>query len=223
MSKILKFVAESDRYTQPYSLISFLDNKIALTIFFFLKNFRFLSPNLITGVSFFLFLISVPLLFLKLDYLFVVFIFLAYTFDNVDGIWARFHNQTSLFGAWFDSTLDRIKDIIILIAFVFMFKGLLNVIVIMSIFFYLVYLILVLHSKVYLNLESPKDNNFYKKKFRIISFGPAEFYLLISVIVIFPDKFKIIPLIILSIYFLLMMTIALFRSIKNINTLKIKE
>lgn len=212
---------EIEEKVRNSSWLCYINNKIAAFLVYKFQNLP-LTANVITNFSFFLFLLAIPILFLDLKILFILFLILSYTFDNVDGIWARLKNQTSAFGAWLDSTSDRIKEIIILIAFVFIFKGLLNVIMIMSIFFYLVYLILVIHSKVYLNLESPKDKNI-SKKFKIIAFGPAEFYLLISAIVIFPDKFKIIPLIILSIYFLLMMMIVLFRSIKNINTLEIKE
>jgi len=174
---------------RPNGCISLLDNKLAVFFVYLLQRLP-LNPNLLTFFSFSFFLISLLFLFYNLKILFAVMLFLSYTFDNIDGIWARLHNQTSIMGAWLDSTFDRIKDAFIFIILIFVFDGILKIIFILCIFFYLLFLNLTLNSKTYLNLDSFKKN---KSEKNFLSYGPAELYLIFFLIIALPSNYKIFP------------------------------
>jgi phosphatidylglycerophosphate synthase len=193
MNNLRKLIGEADKYIRPNSFISFLDNMVALAVFSCIRGLDFLTPNLITLISFLFFLFSLPCLLVHLPFLFIFFIFAAYTFDNVDGIWARYYGQTSVFGAWLDSTLDRLKDITIFTILLLSADGPLRLVAAGTIFFYLSYLILLLQERTYFFLPVEENKSATSKKLRIIAFGPAEFYVLVSLIVAIPDRYKIYP------------------------------
>lgn len=82
------------------------------------KNLN-INPNIITLIS--------PFIALAAAYTFsiheliysVILILLSSFLDVADGAVARYHNRTSPFGAFFDSTMDRFADAIIIIGIVF--------------------------------------------------------------------------------------------------------
>ncbi|MEW6171242.1 MAG: CDP-alcohol phosphatidyltransferase family protein [Candidatus Omnitrophota bacterium] len=77
-----------------------------------------LTANIITFFSFLLALAAIPFLFINLKPIFILLMIFSYTFDNIDGIWARMKNQTSEFGTFFDPFLDKAKDFVADLAFI---------------------------------------------------------------------------------------------------------
>lgn len=77
------------------------------------------NPNVVTIISPFLALIAAYGFSQKNLVLGIIFILLSGFLDVVDGAVARYHNKTSPFGAFLDSTMDRISDAIIIIGIVF--------------------------------------------------------------------------------------------------------
>jgi len=74
-----------------------------------------INPNIITAISPFIALISA--IFFGFENLLLggIFILFSGIFDIIDGETARYHNKTSNFGAFLDSTMDRFSDTIIII------------------------------------------------------------------------------------------------------------
>lgn len=87
----------------------FVCNPISCFLTFFLIKHKLISPNLITSAGFFIFIISVVLLFN--DYLLYSAILyqLSFILDIVDGNVAILKNQKTQLGAFYDSILDWIK------------------------------------------------------------------------------------------------------------------
>jgi phosphatidylglycerophosphate synthase len=205
MSEMREFIKKSDCHIRPNSFISLIDNKIALVFIFFLRKIRFLSPNKLSLISFGFFLLAIGLLFGRQAYFCVFFLFVAYTFDNVDGIWARLFNQTSVLGAWLDCTLDRLKDITSLLIITWFYPENIRWSVV-CLFVYLLYLMILLNSKTYLALAKKAAVSEAEKRYRLIAFGPADFYILISGVILLPGEYKIGPLglLILAIFILVL-------------------
>ncbi|MCF0225921.1 MAG: CDP-alcohol phosphatidyltransferase family protein [Methanobrevibacter sp.] len=78
-----------------------------------------INPNIITLISPFIALLSAYAFSQKMLILGAVFILLSGFLDVVDGAVARFHGRSSKFGAFLDSTIDRIADGIIYIGIIF--------------------------------------------------------------------------------------------------------
>lgn len=77
-----------------------------------------INPNILTLISPFIALIS-AIFFVKGDLLMGgIFILVSGVFDVFDGAIARYHNKTSDFGAFLDSTMDRISDAILIIGLI---------------------------------------------------------------------------------------------------------
>jgi len=77
---------------------------------------RFISPNFVTVLSFLIGVFSAFLL-LNGNYVFAGIVYwFSWVFDLVDGELARLKGKASKFGAWLDGILDRIRELIILIA-----------------------------------------------------------------------------------------------------------
>lgn len=76
------------------------------------------NPNIVTLISPFVALIA-AYTFAKHELLLSVLLILLSSFlDVADGAIARYHNRTSAFGAFFDSTMDRFSDAIIIIGII---------------------------------------------------------------------------------------------------------
>lgn len=97
------------QHMRPVSTLSLIDNKIAAYISYLMQRLP-LTATMFNFVSLFFALAAIPLLFSNLKIIFILCMFLSYTFDNVDGIWARLKEQTSEFGSFFDPFLDKAKD-----------------------------------------------------------------------------------------------------------------
>ncbi|MFH1376324.1 MAG: CDP-alcohol phosphatidyltransferase family protein [Candidatus Woesearchaeota archaeon] len=84
------------------------------TVLFY--KLRFISPNFVTVLSFLIGVFSAFLL-LNGNYVFAGIVYwFSWVFDLVDGELARLKGKASQFGAWLDGILDRIRELIILIA-----------------------------------------------------------------------------------------------------------
>ena len=98
----------------------YINMPIARRIALFLKNYTNITPNQVTVFTFFIGMIG-ALLICKgsyyTDLIAIIFLQLALTFDLSDGYLARIKNQTSNFGAWFDTILDEISTYFIIFAF----------------------------------------------------------------------------------------------------------
>lgn len=77
-----------------------------------------INPNILTLISPFIALIS-AIFFARKDLLMGgIFILISGVFDVFDGTIARHHDKTSDFGAFLDSTMDRVSDAIIIIGLI---------------------------------------------------------------------------------------------------------
>lgn len=91
--------------------------------FLLLKFFPKISPNAISGISFFITLAAIAL-FLSPNYFVrlvgVILLQLGFAFDCSDGEVARYKNELSKFGGWLDSTFDRVKEAGIFLALTYL-------------------------------------------------------------------------------------------------------
>lgn len=78
-----------------------------------------INPNIVTVISPFVALIAAYGFANKLLILGTIAILLSGFLDVVDGAVARYHNRSSKFGAFLDSTMDRFADAIIYIGIIF--------------------------------------------------------------------------------------------------------
>ena len=78
-----------------------------------------INPNIVTVISPFVALVAAYGFANKLLILGTIAILLSGFLDVVDGAVARYHNKTSKFGAFLDSTMDRFADAIIYIGIIF--------------------------------------------------------------------------------------------------------
>lgn len=77
------------------------------------------NPNIVTIVSPFIALLAALNFANKLLILGMIAILISGFLDVLDGAVARYHNRTSKFGAFLDSTMDRFADAIIYIGIIF--------------------------------------------------------------------------------------------------------
>lgn len=80
------------------------------------KTLRWINPNVLTLIG----IIPQALFFILMQkhlYGLAAFALVFSVFDMLDGLIARMNNKTSRFGAFLDSTIDRISDFIIISAF----------------------------------------------------------------------------------------------------------
>ena len=78
-----------------------------------------INPNIVTLISPFVALLAAYGFANHMLILGVIAILISGFLDVMDGAIARFHNRTSKFGAFFDSTMDRFADAIIYIGIIF--------------------------------------------------------------------------------------------------------
>ena len=81
------------------------------------------TANQITVFSVFLGVISGILLFFDYNYISAVLLYFSFVFDCVDGELARSREQFTKLGLWLESTLDRVPDILPIIAMGFLTKN----------------------------------------------------------------------------------------------------
>ncbi|RTZ67332.1 MAG: CDP-alcohol phosphatidyltransferase family protein [Aquificaceae bacterium] len=99
----------------PRGIIESINKRITVPIAKRLKYSPYITPNLITWISFFLSGIVAPFLILKELYpLAGFFVYLGALLDSLDGDLARERNQTSTEGAILDAVLDRYIDLFLI-------------------------------------------------------------------------------------------------------------
>lgn len=185
------------KYSKLFSPLSSTGYFLASILIYFSQGLSFLTPNIITMFSFFVFLIGCfTLVYFKLKFVFILLIFISFIFDAMDGMWARLKNQGSSFGAWLDPVIDAVKMGIMFFSIFLLFRTEIN----------MIYFLLLVIS--YFLLSSVSDNtviafghrknkNIKNKKINLIGFGPGEEYFLFSILILFPNKnFLIISFII---------------------------
>lgn len=176
-------------YTKSTSLLYYIDSKIAAFLVYKFQNLP-LTANMITSFSFFLVLLAIPFLFINLKLIFVLFLILSYTLDNVDGIWARLKNQTSKFGHFFDGFLDKAKDYLIDLSFIiFYFNDINNyiadsklILIIISLYFICKGLFYMMRDR---NIAISIPNNLKKRKIKLLQYGGAEKFIIIYTLLSF--------------------------------------
>ena len=99
---------EIEKYCSSASTLCYINNKLAAFLIYKFQNLP-LTANTISIFSFLLALLAILFLFLNLKLIFILLLVLSYTFDNIDGTWARLKKQTSVFGGFFDTFLDEAK------------------------------------------------------------------------------------------------------------------
>lgn len=75
-----------------------------------------ITANQISILSFFLGMFSAVFLFFDYSYVSAIFLYLSFIFDCVDGELARSKEQFTKLGFWIEGTLDRIPDIVPILA-----------------------------------------------------------------------------------------------------------
>ena len=91
---------------------SFVTSPLAIAINYFVVDFKWLTPNKITLISFLTAIVSVLFIIAGGTQNFViaaVLIHLSHVFDCMDGQMARYRNTTSPSGSFFDKLTDQIQ------------------------------------------------------------------------------------------------------------------
>lgn len=114
-----QFKIESSKYRNG-PLTALITRVISIRVTYLLRNTR-VTPNMVTVMSLILFLTGVPFFaFSYGSYYFlvigVIITQFAYVLDCTDGELARYKKMSSKFGAWLDSTFDRIKESVVFLA-----------------------------------------------------------------------------------------------------------
>ena len=189
--------------THSSTYLCYLDNKVA-AYFVYLFQDKKISPNTITTFSFLIAMFSCAvLIFTDQKLLFAFLLFVSYTLDNVDGIWARFKNLTSEFGGFLDGVSDRAKENIIFITLSLKYFLLTSnyeifIVLITLLFFYSMIYTIDLAHVLFFKIEKivPQDSKIRK----YFKYSAAEIYLFISIIVLSNEIY--LGLIIFSLLFL---------------------
>ena len=184
-------------------------------VYFIIKRLSFLRnihPNLIVFFNFLMVCSSFLLIILKNYYLSLIGIFIYFItydfFDLLDGAIARYYNKTSTFGAFFDSIIDFLSEILILIGIGFYFNKI-------NFLFYLISLILFIvffNNKVkfdfnikerQLNIfKLPKERLFDKIKYFLVLITRNDFRKLVLLIGLILNNFYLIVIYWIFLYIL---------------------
>lgn len=81
-----------------------------------------ITPNMLTLVGVMLTVVAVPLIASGAFLWAGITVIIASIFDTLDGALARAKHQTSRFGAFFDSTLDRYSDALMMLGFLIFYQ-----------------------------------------------------------------------------------------------------
>lgn len=165
---------------EPFSYLSSYVNKVAAYLLYKFQKLP-LSPNRITIASFLLIVLSpVFLIVFRSKTMFIVLLYLSFSLDTADGIWARTMKQTSKGGAFLDQYSDYTKNYIVDITIVFNYY--VNEYSLAGNRYLLIGLIFYLSVKSLYYLASVsflKDvRQLYTKKVKAFTYTPAEKYLL---------------------------------------------
>ena len=142
-----------------------------------------ISPNIATLIMlFFSIASSLSLVFLNNLLLFGVLIFITGIMDGIDGAIARITNNSSKFGAFFDSSMDRLSEGIIYLAIVWKSSDLLKIIPKLDIFiiwFCLIFSLLISYIRVKTDVLISKGENNFDSNIGLFARSERLFYLVI--------------------------------------------
>jgi phosphatidylglycerophosphate synthase len=131
-------------------------------------------------------LTAVVFLFFNLKFLFILFTILAYTFDNVDGIWARLKKQTSKFGGFFDGFMDSIKyftiDIGLIILYFDKIQNYVGNQLIIVLFFSLFFALREFYALSFFQVDEPNK----KEKMKLFDFtsGATRYFIIFPLVIL---------------------------------------
>jgi len=186
---------EVEKMSSSSTALCYLNNKIAAFIVYELQNLP-LTANLITSFSFFLVLLGILFLFLDFKLLFIIFLILSYTFDNVDGIWARLKKQTSEFGKFLDLFLDKVKDFLIDLTFIiYYYYAVQEYVTNPRILIISVSLYLICKALFYMARDFNPRPNTKKDKIKILAYGGAEKFIIVYTLLTFSFGFFLVYII----------------------------
>ena len=142
-----------------------------------------ITPNFATLIMlFFSILSSLSLIVLDNLLLFGVFIFITGIMDGIDGAIARLTNKNSKFGAFFDSSMDRLSEGIIYLAIVWKSSELFGKFMRLGLFFIwicLIFSLLISYIRARVDLEISKGENKYDSNIGLFARSERLFYLVI--------------------------------------------
>ncbi len=142
-----------------------------------------ITPNNATLIMlFFSILSSLSLIFLNNLLIFGVFIFITGIMDGIDGAIARLTNKNSKFGAFFDSSMDRISEGIIYLSIVWKSSELLGIVPKLDIFliwFCLIFSLLISYVRAKVEVEISKGENKFDTNIGLFARSERLFYLVI--------------------------------------------
>ncbi len=183
-------------HIRPASFLSYADNKFAAFLVYIFQGLP-LTANIITLISF-LFVLIASLFLLVFDnrIVFILFLIVAYTFDNADGIWARLKNQTSEFGGFFDGFMDSVKyfaiDLTLIIFYFDKIRGYIRDPKVLVLFFSLYFIFRGLFYLSYFQKNISTEN----KRLKIFApANPAERYIIVFPLVLLRAEFFILYII----------------------------
>jgi phosphatidylglycerophosphate synthase len=192
--------------------LCYYDNKVASYIVYCAQRFP-LTANQISVMSLIVAIAgSIGIVVFNSALIFIIGVALAYTLDNVDGIWARVKKQTSFFGEFLDQYLDHVKEYLFEIAIMIYYIKNLNPYAPIYLFFICYFSIKGLY---YLSVGVNKKQ--LKKKvgkLKVIVFGSTEKYLIVFPLIIYV-KFLI------GLYFLMVFlayVLLIYKNVANRNT-----
>ncbi len=142
-----------------------------------------ITPNIATLIMlFFSILSSLSLILLDNLLLFGILIFATGIMDGIDGAIARLTNMNSKFGAFFDSSMDRLSEGIIYLAIVWKSSELLGNFPKWNIFFIwccLIFSLLISYVRARVELEKSKGENIFDSNIGLFARSERLFYLVI--------------------------------------------
>jgi len=185
---------EIEEKTRSSSWLCYINNKFAVFLVYKFQSLP-LTANIITLFSFlFVLVASFSLLIFDSKILFILFLITAYTFDNVDGIWARLKNQTSEFGRFFDLFLDKAKDYLVDLSFIiFYFNNISSYIADQKLILIAILLYFICKGLFYIvrdsSLFKPIPINSEKGKIGLLCYGGAEKFMIVYTLSSFSFSF----------------------------------
>lgn len=205
--------SEIEKSTRSPSWTCYLNNKVATLLVDLVQDLP-IHANQITTASFIFVILAITLLLIFNNAaLFILSLFVSFTLDNMDGIWARIKGQASSFGKFYDHYLDMIKDCLIDTSLIIYFNRLVVMLVSKQELFLILSFIYIISKTMYWVIRDYTTKKLRNNKdMTAFTLGGAEKY-----IILYPLCSLFYPffLVFISSYFLLYVT--------NITTLLIQK
>lgn len=189
----------------PISFICYLNCHIASYFCYYAHRLP-LTPNLITILSFASVILGIVSLCAGNPIGFAIFLPVSYTLDNADGIWARTLGPLSSKGKFLDMYTDYVKDFIVEMSlFIYFYSELFALVgnaryIAMGFSAYLIVksLFLLMYRE---NIEEVR--RFQTQKIRLITYTPAEKYIIVWPLAVFFFPLYLTHLLILFLAYML--------------------